>query len=64
MLNTELGRIWFEKNFPVDPELYEIGQSLLEDMVDCKDAYLGEEAELARSLIERPENSADARSDF
>lgn len=63
VLNTELGRIWFERNFSFDAELYEIGQSLLEDMVDCKDVYLGEEAELARSLIERPENSADARSD-
>ena len=40
VLETEPGRVWFERHFEVDPELYQIGMQLIEDGVDCANPML------------------------
>lgn len=40
ILDNKVGRTWFENNLQVDPELYAIGQKMIEDGVDCKSPLL------------------------
>lgn len=52
VLDTEPGRLWFDRNFKVDTELYAIGQELIQAGLDCKKPYLATGPEMDQSLLQ------------